>query len=338
MLKAVLSGTGHALPEKVVTSEDLEESMGFDKLKLRKGMAKLLSGVSERRIAAPGTNSSDLAAEAAGMALARAGMTPRDVEMVIFASVSQDLIEPATSNIVMDKANIRNAKGIDVKNACNAFLSSIEIANMYIRCGDVKNVLITSGEVLSTYVKMDFTTIEELRNVTSTFSVGDAGGAIILKAEEAADESGSIQTRFLTYPDTWRDGALLGGGTMYPRDPEEMYAQNESREIMQLNFNRTIEFYMDSLKSFGVDYDDVAMFIPPQITKYLVKQVMEFLMLPPERTICHVGTLGNISTAAFPVALSMAINDGRLTLGSGQKVICFGAANGYNACILYMEI
>ena len=338
LCKAVLVGAGHSLPEKTVTCEELEASMGFDKLNLRKGMAKLLSGVSERRIAKSGTNSSDLAVEAANMALAQAGMKADEVELVIFAAVSQDLIEPATVNIVMDKAQIRNAKGIDVKNACNAFLSSIEIANMYIKCGNVKNVLIVSGEVLSTYVKMDFTNIEELKNITSTFSVGDAGGAIVLKAEESTNQNNNIQKRFLSFPDTWLDGALLGGGTMYPRDPEMMYAQNEAREMMKLNFKRAIEFYVDSFRQLKINYDEVSLFIPPQITKYLVMQVVESLKLPMDRTVCHVGTLGNISSAAFPVALSMAMCDGRLTIGSGQRVVCLGAANGFSAGLLYMAV
>jgi len=335
---SALAGVGLALPERIVTCEELEASSGFDKLNIRKGMAKLLSGVSERRIAEPGVNSSDLAAEAAVIALKEACIEPSEVEMVIFASISQDLIEPATVNIVMDKINIRNAKGIDVKNACNAFISSIEIANMYIKCGDVKNVLITSGELLSRYVRLDFSSIDELKNVNSTFSVGDAGGAIVLKRVERSQGEDRIQTIFRTFPDTWADGALLGGGTMFLHDSDKSYAQNESREMIQLNFVRGMEFYEDAIKKMKINLDEISLFIPPQITKYLIIRVSEHLKLPADKVANHIGTLGNISTASFPAALSQALSDGRLHIGSGQKVLCLGAANGFSAGVLYMTI
>ena len=321
-----------------MTCEELEEQMGFAKLNIRKGMAKLLSGVSERRIAELEVNASDLAAEAGKMALEQANLKPEDVDMLIFAAVSQDLVEPATANIVMDKLDIRNAKGIDVKNACNAFISSIEIANMYIKCGNVKNVLIVSGEKLSVFVKMKFTDMEEIKNVNSTFSVGDAGGAIVLQSYESEKDDNNIQTSFKTFPDTWADGALLGGGTMYPHDPEKFYAQNESRAMLKVNFNRAVEFYNESIDMMNVDYDKVSLFIPPQITKYIVTKMTEALKLPEDRVVSHVNNLGNISTASFPVALSMAVRDGRLKLGCGQKVICFGAANGFSAGIAYMTV
>ena len=175
-----LAGVGKALPEKVVTSEEMEAMMGFDELGIRKGMAKILSGVAERRLAADGVQSSDLAIEASENALAMAGKKPEDIDLVIFSALTQDVAEPATANIVMDALDIRNAKSFDIKNACNAFVCAIEIASMYIKNGDVKNVLITSGEVLSRFVRMDLLSDpSKLKDVNATFSVGDGGGAAL---------------------------------------------------------------------------------------------------------------------------------------------------------------
>ena len=112
-----LAGVGKALPEKVVTSEEMEAMMGFDELGIRKGMAKILSGVAERRLAADGVQSSDLAIEASENALAMAGKKPEDIDLVIFSALTKDVAEPATANIVMDALDIRNAKSFDIKNA-----------------------------------------------------------------------------------------------------------------------------------------------------------------------------------------------------------------------------
>lgn len=333
-----VASAAHSVPEQVVTCEEMEEKIGFGRLNLRKGMAKLLSGVSERRIAEKGTNASDLAAEAGKLALCKAGLKSDEIDLVIFASVSQDLIEPATANIVMDKMGIRNGKGFDVKNACNAVLCSIEIADLFIKQGKAHNALIVSGEVLSLFIKSDFEDMEQLKNVNATFSVGDAGGAIVLQSYQCDETKENVLAKFKSFPDTWKDGALLGGGTMYPRDPEKMYAQNEAPELMKLNFKRATEFYQRVIEEWQIDFDDIKLFVPPQITKYIVTKVVETLGLPEDRVVCHVNSLGNISTAASLVALSMAIDNKKISLGNGDKVLLFGAANGFSAGVLCLTL
>lgn len=338
MLDARIIGVGCALPEKVVTSEELEEQIGFDRMNIRKGMARLLSGVCERRIAEADVNSSDLAAQAGLMAIERAGLKPSDIDLCIFAAVSQDLIEPATVNIAMDKMDIRNASGFDIKNACNSFINALDIAVTFIRSGKARNALVINGEVLSKYVRKKFDKPEDIKNVNSTFSVGDAGGAVLLGAFESDDNEPSIVAEFHSFPDTWLDGALLGGGTMYHDDPEKMYGQNESKEMIQKNFERSVDFYNEKLHKYNTDYSDVKLFIPPQITKYIVDKMTDEMGLPKEKVVCQVPYYGNISSATIPVALCKAIDDGILTIGSGEKVVCFGAANGFNAGFLSIKM
>ncbi|WP_073590812.1 3-oxoacyl-ACP synthase III family protein [Anaerocolumna xylanovorans] len=335
---AKLVGVGQALPERVVTSEEMEAMMGFDQLGIRKGMAKILSGVSERRFASDEINSSDLAVEAAKEAMEMAGKKAEDIDLVIFSALTQDVAEPATANIIMDKLNIRNAKSFDIKNACNAFVCAIEIANMYIKCNDVKNVLIASGEVLSRFVKMDLLKDPaKLKDVNSTFSVGDGGGAIVLERQESEEDFGII-TAFRTFPDTWSDGVLWGGGTIYPHDPDKFYFQNESEELMKINFKRAMKFFEEQMEKMKIVREEIDLFIPTQITKYIIIKSSEVLKLPDDRVVSQIGTLGNMSTASIPVALSRAVNSGQLKIGTGQKVVLLGVANGFNVGLVYMSI
>lgn len=338
---AKLVGVGKALPKKVVTSEEMEAMMGFDELGIRKGMAKILSGVAERRVADDGVQSSDLAIEASKQALEMAGKQPEDIDLVIFSALTQDVAEPATANIVMDALDIRNAKSFDIKNACNAFVCAVEIASMYIKSGSAKNVLIATGEVLSRFVRMDLLKDpSKLKDVNATFSVGDGGGAIVLEARPADDEveDFGIKTAFRTFPDTWQDGVLWGGGTRYPHDPDKFYFQNESEEMMKINFKRSMEFFAREFENLDIKKDEVALFVPTQITKYLIVKSCEALDLPVERVVSQISFLGNMSTASIPVALTRAVESGTLTLGSGQKVVLLGVANGFNAGVVYMTI
>ena len=338
---AKIKGVGKALPEKIVSSEEMEAQMGFEELGIRKGMAKILSGVSRRRVAEPDVNSSDLAIEAARKALEMSGKKPEEIDLVIFSALTQDLAEPATVNIVMDALDIRNARSFDIKNACNAFVSAIEIANAYIQSGYVRNVLIATGEVLSKFVRMDLLkNPDKLKDVNATFSVGDGGGAIVLEAREVGSdaEDFGIRTAFRTFPDTWEDGALWGGGTRYPHDPDKLYFQNESEEMMKLNFKRCMDYYSEQFQKLQIVPEEIDLFIPTQITKYLIIKSCEVLNLPVDRTVFQIGKFGNMSTASIPVAIARAVEAGTIQFGTGQKIVLLGVANGFNAGIVYMTL
>ena len=335
-INAKLIGAGHALAQNIVTSEDLETQMEFDKYGIRKGMSKLLSGVSERRFASPDENSSTFAIKAGKMALENANVAPEDVDILIFAAITQDFAEPATANVIQHELKLVNAKCFDVKNACNAFLSSIEIANMYIKQGAAKTILIVSGEVLSRYVRMHYDDPKEINEANSTFAVGDGGGALLFQAYESDDEG--VLTKFETHGQYWEDGVLWGGGTMYPHDPEKFYLQNETREMLKLNFERAMDFYKNTMQEMNINIDDVELFVPSQITKYLIIKTTEILGLPKDNVVSQIEKFGNTGAASIPIGISRAIQNGTLKLGSNQKVVCMGAANGFNMGLVDMNI
>lgn len=325
-VKAKITGVGKYIPEKIVTSAELEEQLNFAKLGIRKGSIKLLNGVNTRHFAADDENASDLAAKAALDALQRADMDPEDIELLIFASISQDFLEPATANAVQFKVGAMKAKCFDVKNACNAFLTAVEIANSYIESGNVKTVLIASGEVMHKFIKYDYKSAEEINETNATLGFGDGGGAVIMQAVETEDEG--IVTRFETNGRYWNEGVIWGGGTMYMSDPDKFVMKNIDSDMVQKNTIRAAKFYFNSLKSSGVKVNDVDLFIPTQMGKYKIYQLADALKIPHSKMVAQCMELGNTAAASIPIGMARAIEAGTLSFGSGQRVVMFGAANG----------
>jgi len=241
-----LIGAGYALPERVVTSDELEKMTGFEEFGIRKGMSKLLSGVSERRFAADDENSSDYAIRSEKMALANANIKPEDIDLLLFFSITSDFMEPATSMKIREKMGCINA-------------------NCY-------------------------------------------------------------------------DGIMWGGGTCYAHQPEMSYFRNESKEMIKTNFGRAMEFYSEAMKKFEIKREDVSLFIPHQITKYLTLKTIEILGIPVEKTVDQVGIYGNNGCASIPLAIAQAVEKGTLSFGSGQQIILFGFGNGISMTFISMNI
>ena len=322
---AKVVGVGKYLPEKVVTSERLERELGFEKLGVRKGTIKLLNGVETRRFADKHENSSDLAAKASKDALQMAGLEAESIDLLLFCSISQDFIEPATANAVQYKIGAINARCMDVKNACNAFITGLEVANAYIKSGMAKLVLITAGEVMSRYLKLNYNNKNEIDESNATLGFGDGGGAIILQADIKGNP---LITEMRSYGQYWDQGVIWGGGTMYMSDKDKSYMKNADANMVQVNTFRAIKFYYDMLKKYEIDIDDVSLFITTQISKLMIKKCSEALSIKEENIVMQVVELGNTAAASMPIALSRAIESGRLSLSSGKRIVFLGAANG----------
>lgn len=319
-------GVGKYIPEKIVTSADLEKTLEFEKLGVRKGTIKLLNGVEERHFAAKEQNTSDLAALAAKQAIEMANIDPEEIDLLIFASISQDFLEPATANVVQHKVGADSAKCFDVKNACNAFITALEVANAYILSGNVNTVLITCGEIMHNYIKSEYETKDEISETNATLGFGDGGGAVILQASESEEEN--LVTRFETHGQFWDEGVIWAGGSMYLKDPDKFFMKNVDAEKVQRNTVRAVKFYFDSMKKTGVKVADVELFIPTQMGKYTLLKCADLLKIPHEKIVTQCIELGNTAAASMPIGLCRAIESGKLKLGSGQRVVMLGAANG----------
>ncbi|MDP4177189.1 MAG: ketoacyl-ACP synthase III [Bacillota bacterium] len=326
-ISTVIKGMGMYLPERIVSSAEVEERVGFKKFGVRGGMIELFTGVAERRYANDNEQPSDLAAFAGKEAMQNAGIDPKDIDMVIFAAVTQDFAEPAVANVVQAKVGASNAFCYDVKNACNSFISALDIADSYIRSGKVKNVLITAGEVFSRMIKLDYNSKEEMLKRNGTFSTGDGGAAFVVSAEENSNR-GIIKTKFLTYADYWMHNVVWGGGTLYPRDMEKFYLGGDTNELVKLQFEVGIDFYNKFLKDIDWGIDSISFSVGSQVAKYLTNEIVKRMGIATNKTISILPKYGNIGAASIPVSTYEAEKDGKFK--HGDRVFFFSAATGYN--------
>ena len=223
MKKAKILSVGRYMPERVVTSEEVEEMAHFSKFGVKSGLTKMLTGCETRHFAAEGEYCSDIAAKAGLDALKRAGVEPSEIDALLFCSVTHDFAEPATANVVADKMGVRNAFVFDIKNACNAFLSGVDVADSLIKTGKAETVLVVSGEAFSRWMKFDYDNKAELmERAPVALSLGDGGGAFLLRASDD-QERGINKSYFHTYSDLWNHNVVWGGGVMYPHASDKLY-------------------------------------------------------------------------------------------------------------------
>ena len=243
MMNSRIAGMGMYLPEKVYTSEEIEEMAGYSKFGIKNGLIRMLTGCERRHYAAENEHCSDIAAKAGLNALKHAGIEPADIDAVLFCSITQDFAEPATVNVVMDKMNIRNAYSFDIKNACNAFMSGVDTADSLIASGKAENVLVVAGEALSRWTKFNYDSKEELlQRGTAALSVGDGGGAYVLTKAKEGSQRGIVTSLFRTVPEMWNNNVIWGGGVIYPADQSRMYIPGTTKKLIDMHQDVTRNF------------------------------------------------------------------------------------------------
>lgn len=326
-----IKGVGAYLPEKTVTSEELEEMAGYKKFGVKIGLCRMLTGCETRHWAAKDELCSDIAARAGEAALQHAGVDPKDVDAILFTSVTQDFAEPATANVVADKLNIRNGFAFDVKNACNAFMSGLDIADSFIATGKAENVLVVSGECLSKWTKFNYENKEELmQRAPVALSIGDGGGAFLL--QKSSDETRGIKKSwFKTIPELWNNNVIWSGGVAYPADPERMYVPGTTKSLVDAATNAP-EVIGRILEMTGWSIKDLDYVVPTQVAKWIVSHTGKALGIGTSKFIEIVKDCGNMGASNVPVAACFAVEDGRLT--ETAKILMVGGAVGANIAVM----
>jgi len=324
-----IAGIGSFLPERVVSSREIEERLGFrEKLRLPLGTLERLTGIRERRHVDPGVGPSDLSAQAGKRALADAGLAPRDVEVLIFAACSHDVGEPATANIVQEKLGAANAQVFDVKNACNSFLNALNVLDAFIATGRCRVGLVVSGEVNSCYVDWEVAHREDLERKLAGLTLGDgAGAAVVLPVN--GDGRRLVASEFLSRGTEWRLAVVEGCGSLHTREMDKTFLYSDSAEIQRLALLECPPQMRRVLSESGWAPEDVDLVVPHQVTVDIARKVAEQVGVPYERWVITVDRYGNTAAASIPIALCEARNQGRLKPGS--KVLLAGGASGFSA-------
>ena len=327
MISAQIISVSTQLAPNRVSIEDVERRIlqSSPGLALPTGTIKRFTGVEYIYQREDNQNASDLGYYAAKTALSRASLKIEDIDLLIFASASQDLIEPATSNIVAAMLGAKGLPVFDVKNACNSFLNGVQIANSLIRSGDYNRVLIVSGETPSMAVRWELKEKQQFRDSFAGYSMSDGGAAIILQKTNTP-QSGVIDIQLTSMSEHWSIGILGAGGSRSPRDLDSTYFKMNGTLLANAFADTGAGILEKTLADNKRSWDDFKAIGIHQVSAPYLDKICFLLDLPYDKIVDIVTKFGNVTSLSFPLQLESAINEGRVV--SGDEFAFIGLAGG----------
>jgi 3-oxoacyl-[acyl-carrier-protein] synthase-3 len=326
MLKARITGTGSALPDKILTNADLERMVDTSD-----EWITTRTGIKERRIAAEGQFTSTFAVEASRRALAMAGIQAEELDLIILGTVTPDFPFPSTACIVQHEIGAINAAVFDLSAACSGFIFGLSIADKYIRTGAAKKVLVIGAEVLSRVV--DWTD----RNTCILF--GDGSGAAVLEASEG--ESGLLSTHTFSNGSYWDTLYQPGCGNRNPATNERtitdklFYIKMEGNDVFKHAVRAMEEAACAALDANCMTSADVSLLIPHQANRRIIDATAKRLgIMEEERVFVNLHNYGNTSSASIPISLDEANRGGRMNAGDIVLLDAFGGGFTYGSALM----
>lgn len=273
---------------------------------------------------------SDLAASAAGKVLAECGLQAPDIDLLIFASASQDMVEPATGHMVAAKLGL-SCPVMDVKNACNSFLNGMEVADALIAGGRYARVLVATGESPSRAVRWSVADFQTFAASFPAYTMSDGGAAVLLEAAEehaaAGDEApGILATAFTARSRHWSVGTLAAGGSAFPRDPEASYFSMDGEKLKDAFLDLGSGILDETLARLNLSWADFAVVCVHQVSAPYRKIFAEGAGVPEELLVHSVEDFGNLASVSLPLQLKLAVDSGRA--GPGDLVALVGLGGG----------
>jgi 3-oxoacyl-[acyl-carrier-protein] synthase-3 len=273
------------------------------------------TGIRERHIAAPDESTCDLAEQAARRALENAGREPGDVDLIVLATSTPDLVYPSTACLLQARLGIHNGSpAFDVQAVCSGFVYALTVADKFVRSGAARTALVVGAEVNSRI--LDWT------DRTTCVLFGDGAGAVVL---EASEEPGIIATR-LHADGRYADVLQVPGGVGRPCD-EPSYVRMKGGEVFKFAVKVMEEMVGEILEGTGYSPGDVDWLIPHQANERIIGATARKLGIPMERVMITVGGHGNTSAASIPLALDAGLRDGRIR--KGQLLVLEAVGGGF---------
>ena len=315
-----IAGTGSYLPEKVLTNHDLEKMMETSDAWIQER-----TGIKRRHIAAEDEATSDLALAAASQALEMAGIGAEDVNLIIIATTTPDKVFPGTACIVQRRLGIRGCGAFDIQAACSGFVYGLDLADRYIRTGAAKHVLVIGAETLSRLTNWE--------DRTTAVLFGDGAGAVVL---QEADEPGIISTHIHAdgqYEDLLQVPQGISQGYDITR-AGEAFIQMNGNAVFRRAVATLDSIARETLDRNGIDKHDLDWFVPHQANMRIITAAAKKLDMPMERVIVTVAEHANTSAASIPLALDVAVRDGRIKRGELLLFEAFGAGFTWGSALL----
>lgn len=317
MIHSKIIGTGSYLPAKVVTNYDLEKMVDttHDWIFSR-------SGIVERHVAAEGEMSSDLAFQASSRAIEAAGISANDIDLIIVATTTPDHIFPSTACVLQDKLGIKSAIAFDVQAVCSGFIYALNTADLYIRGGQARNVLVVGTEVLSRILNWE--------DRTTCVLFGDGAGAVVLQRSDKPGILGAklhadgSQRCMLSAPGQINAGKIQG----------EPFIKMDGQGVFKFAVKSLSEVAEEVLAENKMQGSDLDWMVPHQANIRIIEATAKKLGLGMDKVVLTVATHGNTSAASIPLALDTAVRDGRIQPGQHLLMEAVGGGFTWGAALI----
>jgi 3-oxoacyl-[acyl-carrier-protein] synthase III len=311
-----ISALGTYVPPRLLTNDDLAKMVDTNDEWI---MSRV--GIKERHIADKGVGTSDLAAEAARRALAQRGMAASELDAIIVATVTPDMMFPATACLVQHKIGAPKVWGFDLSAGCSQFVYALQVGAQFVQTGAHKKVMVIGADVMSSII--DYT------DRATCVLFGDGAGAVILEPSED-DSIGLID--FMHEVDGAGGCALYmpGGGSLNPSSHETVdkkmhYVHQDGAAVFKFAVRKMAESCVETLKRNNLTGNDIDLMIPHQANLRIISATADRLKLPAEKVVTNIDRFGNTTGATIPLAMQTAIEDGRLKKGRLVLLAAVGA-------------
>jgi 3-oxoacyl-[acyl-carrier-protein] synthase-3 len=327
--KSKILGTGSYLPERVVTNADLEKLMDTSDEWIQQR-----TGIRERRFVDEGVGSSDLGLQASLRALEQARLSPRDIDFIIFATLSPDYNFPGCGCLLQEKLRMETVGALDVRNQCCGFVYSLSIADQYVKTGMYQHILVVGAEVHSTGIEMN----THGRDVAVIF--GDGAGAVVVGPSGNGD--GQILSTHLHAEGKYAKKLWLEApaSVYHPRLTEQMlrdgkhYPSMDGRYVFKHAVDRFQEVIHEALVANNLGIEDVNLLILHQANLRISEAVTQSLRIPAERVFSNIQKYGNTTAASIPIALDEAVKGGKLRAGDIVLLAAFGSGFTWASAVI----
>ncbi|MBL8498712.1 ketoacyl-ACP synthase III [Nitrosomonas sp. JL21] len=303
-------GTGSYLPEKILTNHDLENMVDTSDEWIR-----TRTGIVERHIARDDQTASDLALHASKNAMEAAGVTSKDIDLIIVATTTPDMVFPSTACILQDKLGIENCPAFDVQAVCSGFVYALATADMFVSSGKCRNALVVGSEIYSKII--------DWSDRSTCVLFGDGAGAVVLSQSEQPGILSSHLHASGNYSKVLSVPGSISGGKVQGNP----YINMEGNTVFKFAVKVLEEVVEEAIAKNNIQASDIDWLIPHQANIRIIRSTAKKLGIPMDKVVVAVDKHGNTSAASIPLALDLAVRDGRIH--PGQLVLLEGVGGGF---------
>ena len=324
MTRATITSTAHYVPEKILTNHDIEKLVDTSDEWIQSR-----TGIKQRHIVSEDEASSDLSTNVAKDLLAKRGIEPSQVDVIIIGTVTPDHLTPSTAAIVQNNINAQNAWGFDLSAACSGFLYGLETGSKFIESGAYKTVMVIGVDTM--------TSVLDFNDRETCVIFGDGAGGVLLEPSDSND--GIISSILKTDGSGASSLRILAGGSRKPASENtlvnrEHYIRQDGKKVFKFAVKRMADVSAEILLNNGLRGEDIKLFIPHQANKRIIDATSERCGIPKEKVLINIERFGNTTAGTIPIGLNEAVENNLINNGDYLLLSSFGSGFTWGSILI----